>query len=345
MRAARRVARFLVRSYAVRRVAIIVPQVFGITLLVFVLVRLFPGDPAYLFAGPTASPETVEAIRDDLGLNDPIYVQYWNYLVNLAQGDMGTSLVTSQPVSSDILARFPATFELITFALLICLLIGVPLGALGARNPGGPIDYVTRIYSQLAGSLPDFWWGLILILVVFVTLGIGAAPVGRLDIGEAPPQTITGLYTIDALMTADWSAFRSALSHLLLPGFTLAFVYGAPIVKQMRTGMASILDSPYLAYATICGLSSWMLFRYAFRNAMLPATTMAGLTYAYLIGAAVVVETVFSWGGLGQYAVQAITNSDYAAVSGTVLATTIYALLIYLILDFLYVAIDPRIRY
>ena len=135
MRAARRVARFLVRSYAVRRVAIIVPQVFGITLLVFVLVRLFPGDPAYLFAGPTASPETVEAIRDDLGLNEPIYVQYWNYLVNLAQGDMGTSLVTSQPVSSDILARFPATFELITFALLLCLLIGVPLGALGARNP------------------------------------------------------------------------------------------------------------------------------------------------------------------------------------------------------------------
>jgi ABC-type dipeptide/oligopeptide/nickel transport system permease component len=335
----------LFRSYAFRRVVVIVPQVFGITLVVFVLIRLFPGDPAYLFAGPTASQQTIEAIREDLGLKEPIPVQYWRYIVNLAHGDMGKSLVTSLPVRDDIFARFPATFELITFALLLCLLVSVPLAAYSVRRPGSALDTVTRVYAQLAGALPDFWWGLMLIFVLFTTLSIAPAPVGRLGIGEVAPHKVTGLLTLDSLLQGEWSAFRSAVAHLLLPAGTLAFVYGAPIVKQMRTGMANVLDSPYLAYATMCGLSRWMLFRYALRNALLPAVTMTGLTYAYLIGAAVVVETVFSWGGLGQYAVQAITSSDYAAVSGTVLTSTVFALIVYLALDFIYMLIDPRIKY
>jgi peptide/nickel transport system permease protein len=335
----------LARSYGFRRAIIIPPQVFGITVVVFVLIRLFPGDPAYLFAGPTASPQTIAAVREQLGLNDPIPVQYWRYLGRLAHGDMGTSLVTSRPVRSDIVDRFPATFELITFALLLCLLISVPIAAYSVRKPRSVLDRITGTYGRLAGALPDFWWGLMLIFVLFTVLSVAPAPVGRLGIGGPPPDRITGLYTIDALLAGDWATFRSALGHLLLPAGTLAFVYGAPIVKQMRTGMSNVLNSPYLAYATMLGLRPSMLFRYAFRNALLPAVTMTGLTYAYLIGAAVVVETVFAWGGLGQYAVQAITSSDYAAVSGTVLTTTVYALTIYLLLDFVYMAVDPRIRY
>lgn len=335
----------VVRSYAFRRLLIIVPQVIGITLLVFVLLRLFPGDPAYLFAGPTASQATVEAIREDLGLNEPIPVQYWRYLSNLAQGDLGNSLVTSRPVRMDVVDRFPATLELITFAVLICLVSSVPLAAYAARRPGTWLDRLTKLYGQLAGALPDFWWGLMLIFVFFTTLSLVPSPVGRLDIGQVSPPRVTGLMTVDSLLSRDWAAFKSALAHLVLPGLTLAFVYGAPIVKQMRTGITNVMNSPYLAYANMCGLSKWTLFRYSFRNALLPAVTMTGLTYAYLIGAAVVVETVFSWGGLGQYAVLAITSSDYLAVSGTVLVTTIFSLLVYLVLDFVYMLIDPRIRY
>jgi ABC-type dipeptide/oligopeptide/nickel transport system permease component len=339
------VLRKLLRSYGFRRLVLIFPQVLGITLVVFVLIRLFPGDPAYLFAGSTASEATVEAIREDLGLNESIPVQYVRYLDRLSSADMGRSLVTSRPVRDDIVDRFPATFELISFALLLCLFISVPLAAYSVRRPGSILDRATKLYGQLAGALPDFWWGLVLIFVFFTTLGLAPAPVGRLDIGQIPPPRVTGMLSIDALLAGDFAALGSALTHLILPGVTLAFVYGAPIVRQMRTGMTNVLRSPYLAYANMCGLSKVTLFRYSFRNALLPAVTMTGLTYAYLVGAAVVVETVFSWGGLGQYAVQAITSSDYAAVSGTVLVTTLFALMIYLVLDFVYMAIDPRIRY
>jgi peptide/nickel transport system permease protein len=341
----RRFARRLRHSYFVRRVAVMIPQVFGITLFVFVLLRLLPGDPAYLFAGPTASPSTIARIRHDLGLDQPIFVQYVHYLKDLLHGDLGTSLVTSQPVRSDIVDRFPATLELITVALVLALVVGIPLGALGARKPRGAADRTTRSYGLLAGSLPDFWWGLMLVFVFFTTLHVAAAPTGRLDIGLDPPERITGFYTVDALVTGNWAVFRSAVSHLILPAVTLAFVYGGPIVKHMRAGMTNVLHAPYLAYGSMCGLGRWTLFRYAFRNGLLPAVTMTGITFAYLIGGAVLVETVFSWGGLGQYAVQAITSSDYLAVSGTVLATTIFALIVYAVLDLVYVLIDPRIRY
>jgi peptide/nickel transport system permease protein len=341
----RKAARRLWSSYVFRRVVVIAPQVFGITLVVFFLIRLFPGDPAYLFAGPTASAATIERTRQNLGLDQPIVVQYWHYLTNLLHGDLGTSLVTSQPVRTDMLTRFPATFELITFALSICVVVGIPLGAMGARKPRGAADRATRSYTMLAGSLPDFWWGLMLIFVVYTTLHIGVSPSGRLDIGETAPPAVTHMYTVDALLAGQWSVFLNAFEHLLLPGITLAFIYGGPIVKHMRTSMTAVLNAPYLEYGTMCGLTRWMLFRYAFRNSLLPATTMVGITYAYLIGGAVLVETVYSWGGLGQYAVQAVTSSDYLAVSGTVLTTTIFALIVYLLLDFLYVAIDPRIKY
>lgn len=334
----------ITRSYVFRRLLAMVPQVLGVTLVVFFLIRLFPGDPAYLFAGPTASPEMIEATRVRLGLDQPIFVQYWDYLRNLFQGDLGMSLVTSQPVLDDLLSRFPATFELITAALVLCIVVGIPFAALGARKPNGVTDKAAKNYGLLAGSLPDFWWGLMLVFIFFTTLGIAPSPTGRLGIGEMPPESITNLYTLDALLTGNFAAFKSAVSQLILPAVTLAFIYGGPIVKHMRSAMARVLESPYLEYAEMSGLSRWTIFRYAFRSALPPAMTMTGMTYAYLIGGAVLVETVYSWGGLGQYAVQAITSSDYLAVSGTVLATTIFALIVYLVLDFLYSAVDPRTR-
>jgi len=345
MQALRAQVRRLWRSFVFRRVVLIVPQVWAITVVVFVLIRLIPGDPAYLFAGPTASPATIASIHHELGLDQPIPVQYWAYFQKLVHGDLGTSLVTSQPVRDDMLSRFPATLELITFALLLCLLIGIPLGALGARKPGGMADRTTRLYGLLAGSLPDFWWGLMMVFIIYTTFHIGVAPVGRLDLNQQTPRAVTHFYTIDALIAGDWSAFVNALAHLILPGVTLAFIYGGPIVKHMRTSMSGVLSAPYLDYGRMLGLPRGMLFHYAFRNALLPAVTMTGITYVYLVSGAVLVETVFAWGGLGQYAVQAITSSDYLAVSGTVLTTTIFALVVYLVLDIVYAAIDPRIRY
>lgn len=341
----KKVARGLWHSYVFRRLIAIIPQAWAITVVVFVLIRLIPGDPAYLFAGPTASASTIRAIRHELGLDQPIPVQYWAYFRKLLHGDMGYSLVTSQPVGQDMLSRFPATLELITFALLLCLLVGIPLGALAARKEGGIADQITRVYGLLAGSLPDFWWGLMIIFLAYTTFHLGVAPVGRLDLSQTPPPSVTHFYTIDALLARQWSTFVNALAHLLLPGITLAFIYGGPIVKHMRSSMSVVLNAPYLDYGKMCGLGRWRLFRYAFRNSLLPAITMTGLTYVYLISGAVLVETVFAWGGLGQYAVQAITSSDYLAISGTVLTTTMFALLVYVVLDMVYAAIDPRIRY
>ena len=331
------------RLYVVRRLVLFLPLLIGVSFAVFVLIRLAPGNPAYLFAGPTASAETIEALEKNLGLDQPIWVQYVRYMENLADGNLGISLVTSQPVLKDVLIRFPATLELITFAMLIIIVILVPLGILAAIG-GNLAGRLSSGYGFLAGSLPDFWWGLMLIFAFYTLLGWAPVPFGRIDFGMEPPP-ITGFLTIDTLLANDLDAFRSALGRLILPGFTLAFIFGAPVLKHLRTTMAGGLEAPYVQYAHLCGLPRRMIFRYAFRNAIIPPLTMAGMTYVYLVGAAALVESVFAWGGFGQYAVQAAISSDYMAVSGTVLVAMLFALCVYLIMDLIYTIIDPRVRY
>jgi peptide/nickel transport system permease protein len=331
------------RHYAVRRVVVIIPQVLGITCIVFVLIRLAPGNPAYLFAGPTASPETIKAIERSLGLDQPILIQYIHYMKNLVHGNLGISLVTSQPVLNDLLSRFPATLELVTFAMIFVAIFHIPMGAIAARGQG-LANRTANAYGLLAGSLPDFWWGLMLIFIFYAKLAWVPVPLGRIDLGMEPPQ-ITGFLTVDSLLSGNLAAFRSAAGHLILPGLTLAFIYGAPVLKHMRASMSAALRAPYIEYAQMCGLRSSTIFRYAFRNAIIPALTMGGVTYAYLIGGVALVENVFAWGGLGQYAVQVTISSDYAALSGTVLVTTLFALCVYLVLDLVYSLIDPRVRY
>lgn len=330
------------RLYVVRRLVLFVPLLLAVSFAVFVLIRMAPGNPAYLFAGPTASEETIKAIERDLGLDQPIWVQYARYMENLVQGDLGVSLVTSQPVLRDLVVRFPATLELITFAMLLIVAILIPLGVLAAIG-GNLAGRLSSGYGFLAGSLPDFWWGLMLIFLFYTWLGWAPVPLGRIDFGLEPPHR-TGFLTIDAMLANDFAAFRSALGRLLLPGFTLAFIFGAPVLKHLRATMADGLHAPYIEYAHLCGLPRTLIFRYAFRNAIIPPMTMAGMTYVYLVGAAALVESVFAWGGFGQYAVQAAISSDYMAVSGTVLAAMLFALCVYLILDLAYTVIDPRVR-
>jgi peptide/nickel transport system permease protein len=331
-------------AYVLRRLAFVVPQALGISVITFVIVRVLPGNPALVLAGSTATKESIAAIERRLGLDQPIWVQYWRYLEDLAAGDLGKSLVTSQPVKEDLVQRLPATFELIFFGLLLAVIIGVPLGVLAAVKGGRVARRLATPYSLLAGSIPDFWIGLILILVFYSYLGWAPAPLGQLPIGADPPVRVTGMYVVDALLTGNWPTFRAALAHLLLPLATLVFVYMAPLVKMTRSSMDDVLRSPFVERLDALGLGRRLVLRRALRNALPPVVTIVGVLVGYLLGGAVLIEMVFSWGGAGQYAVQAIVNSDFAAIQGFVLVAAAFSLLVYLAVDLLYFAMDPRIR-
>lgn len=332
--------------YIGRRLLYLIPQAVGISIVTFVIVRLLPANPAYAIAGATASPQTIQAIEEKLGLNEPIWTQYGIYMRDLLKGDFGTSWVTSNPVTTDLSDRFPATLELITFGLILALVIGIPLGVVVALRRGkGLASKLSFVYGLLAGALPDFWVGLILIFVFFNLLNWFPAPLGRLDLAIAPPERITGMYTVDSLLTGNWAAFRSALSHLALPLMTLVFVYMAPIVKMTRSSMEEVLSSEFVTYSTACGLPRSIVVRRALKNALPPVVTIIGVLYGYLLGGAVLIEVVFSWGGLGQYAVQSIVNSDFAPIQAFVIIAAAFTLLVYLVVDLAYFALDPRIRH
>lgn len=330
--------------YIGRRLIFVVPQLVGITFITFFLIRLIPGDPAYKIAGVAASPETIAEIHRKLGLDRPILEQYWLYIQRVIQGDLGTSWYTSNPVLVDLVHRLPATLELVTLGLLLSVIIMVPLGVVTALNPRGPASKGTFFYGMLAGSLPDFWLGLILVFVFYVSLGWAPAPMGRIGLIVTPPNFITGMYLIDSLLTGEWEALKSSLSHLVLPLVTLVFVYGGLILKMTQRTMASTLDSNFIHHARASGLKAHRIIYYAFKNTLPPVITITGVEYVYLLGGAVLVETVFGWGGAGQYAVQSIVNSDFAALQGFVLVAAIFSMIIYLSVDILYFAIDPRIK-
>ena len=334
-----------VRRYALRRLLILIPQIFGVLTITFVLIRLLPGDPTRLAAGAFATPEQLKRLREKFGTDEAVYVQYGYYLRDLFQADLGVSWYTSTSVLSDLFDRFPATLELITLSLFIALLVGVPAGMLLAIKPGGWPDRLSFGYGLFAGALPEFWWGLMLIFAFFFKLKWFPAPIGRLDVGVDPPTSLTGMYTFDALFTGNWRAFSSAASHLALPVATLAFVTCGPILKMTRQTMDAVLGADYMRFARAAGLSRGIIARRALRNSLPPVVNLTGIIYGFLIGGAVLVETVFSWGGIGQYAVQAVVNSDYSATQGVVLFAAVFSLLAYLAVDLIHIVIDPRVQH
>jgi ABC-type dipeptide/oligopeptide/nickel transport system permease component len=329
--------------YIARRFLTLAPQLLAISFVTFMLVRLLPGNPAYQLLGPLATNESVAALSRRMGLDRPLLEQYWLYLQNVLHGDLGTSWYTSRPVSSDLLERFPATFELISISLLVGLVVGILAGLITAFRNRGTADRLTRVYGLMAGAFPDFWIGLVLIFVFYYKLRLFPAPLGRIGLEVEPPTTITGMYTVDSLLTLNWPAFKSSLDHLALPVFALAFGVAAPIMKMTRSTMNTVLGSDFIHYAQACGVSRWTVARYALRNALSPVITIVAVLYGYLLGGAVLIESIFAWNGIGQYAVQAVTNSDYAALQGFVLVAAAFTLVVYLIVDLLYMAVDPRI--
>lgn len=327
-----------------RRLLQAVPSVFGIIVISFVLTRALPGDPAVYFAGAMADEQSIEQVRQALGLDKGWIEQFRIYVVNLAQGNMGMSLNTGRPVITELLERLPASLELTFIGLGFAVLVAVPLGILAATRQGSWVDHLCRILVTAGVSLPTFFTGLFLIYVFYYLLGWAPSPLGRLDFIYLPPPHVTGFYTIDSLIAGDLETFRASVVQMVLPAITLGLFALAPIARMTRASMLTALGSDYVRTARANGLSHYMvLMNYAFRNAVLPVLTTLGMVFSFLLGANVLVEKVFSWPGIGSFAIEALVASDYAAVQGFVLSMALLFVVVNLAIDVLHTIIDPRV--
>ena len=334
--------------YIVRRLLIAIPQMLLISVVTFTLIRMLPGDPARLQLGPYASEEGVQLLRQQMHLNGSIPEQFAYYLSSIMHGDFGNSWTNGTAVSDDLASRLPATLELITFGLIFILVVLLPLGAITASRGGGIVNRllkrVTFVYGLLAGALPDFWMGLLFLFVFFTLLGWAPGPEGRLSIGAMPPPHLTGLYTVDSLIAGQFGTFYDAASHLMLPVLTLGLVYGGQIYKTTRLTVGRALRSDYTTYLEGLGVPHRQVLILALRNSAPPIIVMTGLVVGFLLGGAVLIETVFNLNGIGQYAVQAVTSADYAPIQAFVLVAALFTMLVYLVVDLLYFVVDPRVR-
>ena len=320
------------------------PNLAGVVVITFILTRALPGDPAAYFAGAAATEEAIAQVRTQLGLDRPLLEQFFQYVAALARGDMGLSLTTGQPVAQELLARLPASLEMVFLALLLACAIALPLGVLAATRPGSWIDQLCRLVTTAGVSLPTFFTGLLLAYVFYFLLGWAPSPMGRLDPMFSPPATITGLYLVDAALAGDPAMWWASLKQLILPVLTMAIFVLAPIARMTRASMLSVLSADFIRTARASGLSSTtVLVTYALRNALLPVVTTLGMVFGFMLGSSVIVEKVFGWPGVGSYAIDALTASDYAPVQGFVLAMGVLFVLLNLFVDLLYGLIDPRV--
>jgi peptide/nickel transport system permease protein len=328
-----------------KRMATVIPTLIGVIIVTFLLTRVLPGDPAVYFAGPAATPDSIAEIRKTLGFDRPLPEQFLRYIGDLAQGNLGNSLSTGQPVISEVATRLPASAELTLFGLLISIAVAVPLGILAAVKQGSWIDHTCRVVATAGVSLPVFFTGLLLVYVFYFLLGWAPPPLGRLDVFYTPPPHVTGFYLIDSLIAGDLEVFRAALAQLTLPAATLAIFSLAPIARMTRASMLAVLASDFVRTARASGLKPYtVIMVYAFRNAMLPVVTTLGMVFSFLLGANVLVEKVFAWPGIGSFAVEALIASDFAPVQGFVLTMAILYVALNLAIDILYGVIDPRVR-
>jgi peptide/nickel transport system permease protein len=328
----------------VEKFLMLIVVLFGITVITFFVARVIPADPAHLAAGVDATPEQVETMRRELGLDRPLPVQFWNYMKGLARGDLGRSLATRRPVIEDLKLFFPATLELAGIAIVVYVLVGIPMGVIAAVARGRPADYLVRIFSVASMGVPPFALGLLLQLIFSRWLGWFPLE-GRLDAVIAPPPAITGLYTIDSLLAQDWATLKSSLVHLVLPVTTLALGRLAVAARFTRTSLLEVLSKDYVRTARAKGLARWVvIFRHAVPNALIPVVTVIGIQIGYLLGGTVLVELVFSWPGLGRYAVQSIFNFDFTSVIGVTLVIATGFVLTNIGVDAMYRVLDPRQR-
>jgi peptide/nickel transport system permease protein len=331
-------------KYFIKRLLLLIPVVLGVSVLVFIIMHVFTSDPSANILGQHASQEQIDALRQQLGLNDPLYKQYLTFITGILQGDFGTSLITKSSVATEIFSRFPATIELAIISIIVASIVGITLGVLSAVKQNSIIDYLCMGTSLVGVSMPIFWLGLILIVIFSVTLGW--LPVsGRATIGMEPVK-ITGLYLLDSLLSGDMAAFFDSLEHLVLPVIALASYSTAIIARMTRSAMLEVLGQDYIRTARSKGLVESIIIRsHGLRNTLIPVTTVIGLQLGSLLGGAVLTETVFSWPGIGSYTIDAILKSDFPVVQGAVMIMAIVFVLVNLLVDLLYAFIDPRIKY
>ena len=320
------------------------PVIWGIVTIVFVLMRVFSANPAYLMLGQRATADRVAEVTTYLGLDQPIWKQYIIYMKQLFQGDLGTSLFSNQPVMKELLERLPATIELALFSVLIASVVGVTLGVICAVKQNSFTDRICQVGGLVGISLPRFWLGLMLIIAFAVNLKI--LPVsGRFDF-MAQPKNITGFMILDSIITGNWKALGSTLRYLMLPGCSIAISSVGTIMRYTRSTMLETIRQDYIRTARAKGLKErTVVVRHALKNALIPIVTVIGMELGGLFGGSVLTETIFAWPGVGKYVVDGINNSDYAVVQGGCMLVAIISVMMNLVVDLLYGTLDPRIRY
>jgi peptide/nickel transport system permease protein len=322
---------------------IMIPTLLGVSIIVFLMLHLTPGDPAELLMGERASEEALQEIREHLGLNKPLYVQYGMFLKQLMQGDLGETIWTRQKVWIEVKQRFPATIELSLVALFISCVMGMILGIISATKQYSIFDYLSMLGALIGVSMPIFWLGLVFMLIF--SLNLGWLPMsGRLSVG-IELETITNFYILDAVLTRNWPAFRDAVWHIIMPAFTLSTIPTAIVARMTRSSMLEVLRQDFIKTAEAKGLSQFkVVFKHALRNALIPVVTTIGLQFGVLLCGAILTETIFAWPGVGKWIYDAVMQRDYMVIrSGTLFLASIF-IVINLCVDLLYAVINPRIK-
>lgn len=332
-------------AFVVRRLVFLVYVLVGMTLLMFTVSRLLPGDPAIIYAGEqNVTTAMIERARRELGLDRPLAVQYLIYMGHLARGDLGRSLVTREPILEDLKRYYPATIELTLAAILIAGAVGIPLGILSAVHAGRWIDHASRVVSLFMNAMPVFWLGLMAIVVFYAQLGWLPAS-GRVSDAVREPRWVTGLYTVDFLLAGDLAGLRSALGHMVLPSVVLSALSMGVLARITRAAMLEVLEQQYVMAARAKGLAEWVVVgKHALRNAGVTIVTVLGIQFGNLIGGAVLTESIFSWPGVGRYAVRAIESTDYPAILGFAVTFALLYALVNLAVDVTYYVLNPKMR-
>ena len=328
-------------QYVLRRLMLLVPVVIGVTLITFTISYVIPANPARAWAGVKAPPEVIEKIKEKYHLNDPVYVQYYYYLRDLVHGDWGYSHSEKRPVINCLSDYFPATFELTLWAMMFATPLGIYLGVISAVKRNKLPDHFSRVFALSGVSMPIFWLGLLLLLIFYTYLGIFPSS-GR---GTPPPHTYTGLYVLDNLLSLNIHGMLDNIWHLILPSITLGYAYLAVITRMTRSSMLEVLRLDYIKTARAKGLpNKVVIYKHALRNALIPTMTVAGMSFAGLLGGAVLTETIFSWPGIGRYAYRAITSLDFPAIMGVTFIMAVVFVIANLVVDIIYAYLDPRIK-
>ncbi|HEX5849180.1 MAG TPA: ABC transporter permease [Rubrobacter sp.] len=330
-------------EYVGRRIFQIIPVLLGVSIVVFCMVRAIPGDPAQIMLGQTATEAQVAEVRNRLGLDEPLPVQYLVFLKGAVRGDLGDSIVTGRPVVNELLVRLPATLELTGFAMIIAILVGVPVGVISAVRQYSVLDKVASTTALTGISMPIFWLAMILIVIFGVNLELLPFP-GRLGPTTAI-TSITGLVLVDSLLTLNFAGFWDGLLHLIMPAIALGTIPMAVIMRMTRSSMLEVMGEDYVRTARAKGVAPWrVVFKHSLRNAMLPTVTVIGLSAGLLMGGSIITETIFSWPGVGQIAYESVNRRDYAMIQGVVLYGAALFVFINLAVDVLYAVLDPRVR-